>query len=446
MKPVNPQPSKKRFAIPAAVAIVISWFCMTSSAHAAVCRVTPTGNGANSVASWSQPMSLGGALARQSCTEIWVAAGVYKPSSSVTSLVISAGTALYGGFAGNETARDDRNPAAHLTILSGDVDNNDVTDANGITQTHANIRGRNSYNVVFMIGRNGQPIQADTIVDGFTITAGQADGNGPISRSGGGMVCATKDPGDECSPTLRKLTFVGNRAAWGGGLYIESKSEGIANPVLTNLKFLRNRATAYGGGLFLDASIRGSNTATLADILFEDNISDFDGGGLAITGIPDGNVQPQLTNVTFRGNTADSKGGAAYIDARAATAKPTFAQVTFENNQADLGGAVFNDAENGGTAKPSFHAVAFRNNHANNDGGAVFNQGTDEGTQPGVASPGFSQVTFKENTAARGGAVFNDGADGESSPTFVEVRFLTNEASWNGGAIYSNATATPTTA
>jgi hypothetical protein len=53
-------------------------------------------------------------------TEIWVAAGTYKPGTAYNSTFeIPDGISVYGGFAGNETTLEDRNWKIHKTILSG---------------------------------------------------------------------------------------------------------------------------------------------------------------------------------------------------------------------------------------------------------------------------------------------------------------------------------------
>ncbi|GAA5126319.1 tandem-95 repeat protein [Luteolibacter yonseiensis] len=49
-------------------------------------------------------------------TEIWIAAGTYRPA---TSFVLRPGTSVYGGFAGTETQLSDRDLAAHVTAFAG---------------------------------------------------------------------------------------------------------------------------------------------------------------------------------------------------------------------------------------------------------------------------------------------------------------------------------------
>jgi hypothetical protein len=72
--------------------------------------------------------------AAQSDDQIWVSAGVYYPDEGggqtdddrTSAFQLKDGVALYGGFAGDESARDQRNWEAHVTVLSGDIDKDDT--------------------------------------------------------------------------------------------------------------------------------------------------------------------------------------------------------------------------------------------------------------------------------------------------------------------------------
>ena len=199
--------------------------------------------------SWATALSgLQDALSVTDACEIWVAAGVYKPTASpgdrAASFVLKNDVAVYGGFAGTETTRDQRDPQANLSVLSGDIDNNDVTDADGVVVSAADIVGTNSYNVTSASNTN-----ATAVLDGFIITAGLANGGtNPVSR-GGGMYISSG------SPALSSLLFRGNQASDGGGLYTQ-----FGNPVLTNVGFHGNRAqSGDGGGMRI---LRGDPTLT----------------------------------------------------------------------------------------------------------------------------------------------------------------------------------------
>jgi subtilisin family serine protease len=79
--------------------------------------------GTNSGTSWTNAYTdLQSALLRadQSCgDEIWVANGIYSPGDSTTdSFTIPDGVEVYGGFAGDETTKDDRDYIANQTYLA----------------------------------------------------------------------------------------------------------------------------------------------------------------------------------------------------------------------------------------------------------------------------------------------------------------------------------------
>jgi hypothetical protein len=233
--------------------------------------------------------------------QIWVKAGTYKPTTGTdrtVSFIPKNGVAIYGGFAGNETAEEQRDPVANLTILSGDI---------GVQRDKSD----NSYRVVL-----AQQVDDTTILDGFTITDGYADGSPGTDYSfGAGMFVRISS-----SPMLANLVFRENEAVkdsyggggYGGGLYNEG------NPILTDVTFHANLGS-LGGGM---SSFAGN--PTLQNVTFSENQST-GGGGLFIA---DGS--PTLTNVTFGGNVTVAQGAGMYNY----DGSPVLTYVTFSGNQA----------------------------------------------------------------------------------------------------------------
>jgi hypothetical protein len=260
--------------------------------------------------------------------EIWAAAGTYKPTTDTNrgaTFQLKAGVALYGGFDMTETARTQRNAAANVTILSGDIDNNDtqtpvITDTTTVTGN-----ATNSYHVV--TGAN------NATLDGFTVTAGYADGIHPDNR-GGGMF------NDLSSPTVANVTFSGNYAdAFGGGMTNDAGS-----PTLTSVTFSGNSTANLGGGMF-----NNNSKAVLTNVTFSDN-SATAGGGMGNSSFS----APTLTNVTFGGNSASSQGGGMYnYSLSTVEVRNT---ILWGNTAASTGAQIWTDSD-GSSANVSYSVV-----------------------------------------------------------------------------------------
>ena len=77
---------------------------------------------------------------------------------------------LYGGFDGAETQRDERDWENNATILSGDI---------GVSGNNTD----NCYHVFYH--PDGTNLDSTAVLDGFTVTAGNAAGVFPHSNGGG---------------------------------------------------------------------------------------------------------------------------------------------------------------------------------------------------------------------------------------------------------------------
>lgn len=127
---------------------------------AEIIYVKPGAPDGNAGDSWATARSLQSALGTaQTGDEIWVAAGIYVPGNTVNATFqLKSGVAMYGGFVGTESSRTARDWKTNLTVLSGDVDNNDSDKVNGVVLDADNIVGNNAYHVVTANGVNAVPV------------------------------------------------------------------------------------------------------------------------------------------------------------------------------------------------------------------------------------------------------------------------------------------------
>ena len=398
-------------------------------AGAAVCRVTTTGSQFNDGGTWATATTLRQALTfPQFCTEVWVAAGVYKPgvaAEELNSFTVGDGVQVYGGFAGSETVREQRDPAGNLTVLSGDIDNND-TAVNGVVVDASGIAGSNSLTVVRMFEAG-----PTTVLDGFTITAGLGGG-------GAGLRLSADSSQAQCKPVLSRLVFSGNAALKGGdqrggGMSILANSVSRpCTPALSDIVFRGNHAGA-GGAIYNHGTAAGLAGPTLTRVLFDGNKA-LDSGGGAILNLGSGGGQANavLSQVTFRGNTANGMGGAIHNVAgnSGSTANASIDRAVFIQNTASSGGAIANSTQgpDGGAVNPSITNSTFSGNAALAKGGAVYNWSVPANS---VVNPALNNVTFAGNQVSiggDGGALASDRSGGST------VAALRNAILWGNPA------------
>ncbi len=246
-------------------ALVIVSAASTAAASAAVIYVNAGATGSNNGSSWANAYTSlqSGLAAAAAPDEIWVAAGTYRPTATAdrtVSFALKNGVGVYGGFDGTETLRSQRDPVVNVTILSGDIG----------TQGASN---DNSHHVVTA----DATVTSSGVLDGFTVTAGQADGGNPNDRGAGMWI-------NGGSPTLARLIFTGNFATVeGGGLRVTSGS-----PILLSCVFQGNSVGFGGRGGGLYAQGAGSSITAQSCIFQSNSISSATtgGGGIETSGAP----------------------------------------------------------------------------------------------------------------------------------------------------------------
>lgn len=211
-------------------------------------------DGIGSGANWNDAIGFRAALKNYVYGDtLWMAKGVYKPTSSsdrTLQFALEEGIHIYGGFTGFETKLSQRDWKKNPTILSGNIgDLSSETD--------------NSYNVLSFNGVK-IPITNSTRVDGIIVQDGYA------SLSSGNF----------------------NR---GGAFKIIN-----ASPLIVNVHFKNNYASSFGGAV----SAYAGSEPKFYNCLFENNNAAKWGGAVTTEG------DTEFVNCVFYGNEALERGGA----------------------------------------------------------------------------------------------------------------------------------------
>jgi hypothetical protein len=401
---------------------------------------------------WSSPLKeLGDALAfariinkdsPKLVKQIWVAAGTYRPMYTPAAtdnigapatdrdktFLLARGVQVYGGFPGTPGTEGDfagRNWELHPVVLDGDVDANASP-------------GGNAYHVVVSVFTD-----SNTVLDGFVIQNGNADGSQPADRlivesvpvfrtSGGGIFIASTISGSGV-PRFENLRVINNIGRMGGGCF------NTGDNVFSRITFENNHAIERGGGLY-----NRLGPARLAHCRFLNNRADNQGGGwynlfgdLVITAseftgnqaingaggyISDGT--PRLDSLLFSGNTAipttasseDGFGGGLYNNGWDITLTNT----RFLQNNARRGGGIY--IANG---SPQLVNLSLAGNGAQTTGAGIENNG---------GNPVIVNSRFTGNVSLLGAGLHNE----TGNPVLVHATFSANRA-YQGAAAFHNS-------
>lgn len=299
-------------------AILISVACLATAASAATTiYVDDDANGSNNGGSWENAYNylqdaLSTALFSPKPVEILVAQGTYKPDRGMVAqqgnreefFRMRNQVSLKGGYAGVGAPNPDlRDIEQYETILSGDLEGDDMTSSSPLGLVFDIFRWDNSYSVVVAVG-----VDDTAVLDGFTITAGYAD-EFP-NAMGGGMAIV------DSSAVVRNCIFEDNFAGSsfgtvygvGGGMYNEESNPTIENCIFrkNSVDYMVNNSSlaALGAGMFNYAS-----NPTVIGCTFDRN-SAYDAGA----GMFNANSSPELIECTFNANLCLGFGGAMFND------------------------------------------------------------------------------------------------------------------------------------
>jgi predicted outer membrane repeat protein len=368
--------------------------------------------GANDGSSWSDAYTyLQDALMMSSGgDEIRVAQGTYKPDQFVLSdrpnlgrsetFQLINGVAIKGGYAGlGEPDPDERDIALYETILSGDLKGDDVDVNDPCDLLGEPARAENSYHVV-----TGSETDAGAVLDGFTITGGNANHSSLPHYLGGGVLHPFGAVFTDC-------TFRGNSAGGdGGGMH------NGGSPTLYNCLFIDNAAGDRGGGM-----LNWSSSPTLVGCTFINNVSlERAGGGMFCYS----GSTPNMTDCVFVRNHSNAEGGGIY---GGLGTDLLLTDCVFERNTARKGGGGIETC-----CSPILRNCTFRENDSGDRGGGMHYGGS--------GKPVLENCTFIRNAGSRGGGMYSSGGDLE----VVGCTFTENRGNSYGGLYIGRCNATIT--
>lgn len=257
-------------------------------------EITTSGNDG---LSWNKAITLENALhLAKAGDEIWVkgyediTGHIYKAPEG--GFVLPSGVAMYGGFAGDETIKNDLPTGRHKyqmkyqTALVGDIATNDKASQQLIIYPENTTRSDNATHVLTLqmgvTQDNTNDSNKPTIVSGFLIAAGNAKGeNTSANGRGGGIYVVNKSNDNNAGSRYFRISqcnFANNYGMRGGAIYVDNSCTNQLSAIsycsiFNNVAGKRGSSENEGGGMWIDG------TATV----YNCNINNNTNGGIRLS-------------------------------------------------------------------------------------------------------------------------------------------------------------------
>ena len=362
-------------------------FAQDSKTYYVTAEATDGGDGL----SWEKAITLTEALSRAKAgDEIWVkgyediTGHIYKAPEG--GFVLPSGVGMYGGFAGDETIKNNLPTGRHKyqmkyqTALVGDRATNDKASQQLIIYPENSTRTDNATHVLTLqmgvTQDNTNDGNKPTIVSGFLIAAGNAKGENTSANGRGGGIYVINNSKDNNAGSryfrISQCNFANNYGMRGGAIYVDNSCTNQQSAIsycsiFNNVAGKRGTSENEGGGMWIDG------TATV----YNCNINNNTNGGIRLSNTS------KIVNCSVIANTVSA------------------ADLTTDGaSNSNGGGAVYNTVLWHSTAlskqdsRPAFYSCAFpevevTHTDTNTDAnGNVWISNQNHGTEP---APWFKQ-------------------------------------------------------
>lgn len=284
---------RKIIAVLILLSCVSSLFAQDSKTYHVTAEATDGGDGL----SWENAITLENALhLAKAGDEIWVkgyediTGHIYKAPEG--GFVLPSGVAMYGGFAGNETIKNDLPTGRHKyqmkyqTALVGDIATNDKASQQLIIYPENTTRNDNATHVLTLqmgvTQDNTNDGNKPTIVSGFLIAAGNAKGENTSANGRGGGIYVVNNSNDNNAGSryfrISQCNFANNYGMRGGAIYVDNSCTNQQSAIsycsiFNNVAGKRGSSENEGGGMWIDG------TATV----YNCNINNNTNGGIRLS-------------------------------------------------------------------------------------------------------------------------------------------------------------------